>query len=171
VGSLGVKAQDSDCGLDLLTVAEDRYLRGVKFKTFHVRHITELLRAHIIDEFAKESYGWKAEYIDFFYAYTLPYNFAHAVILVAECFAEYRQKGKFSTYDYEAKKKRRIAEFIFTGADLEFLRAELQSILNPVHSLYESWKDSESLNEWQAHIQTLCDTLSQAISEGGDGHA
>jgi hypothetical protein len=165
-----VKAQESDCGLDLLSVAEDRYLRGVKYKTFHVRHITELLRVHIIDEFAKESIGWEAHYIDFFYAYTLPDNFAHAVILVAEFFAEYRRKGKCSIYDYKAKKNRRIAEFIFTGADLEFLRTELQSILDPEHELYESWKGSKSFNEWRAHIQTLCDTLSQAISEYSKGN-
>jgi hypothetical protein len=171
VGNWGVKAQSSDCGSDLLAVAVDRYLRGVKFKTFHVRHITELLRSHIIDEFAQESIGWEAQYIDFFYDYTLPRNFAYAVMLVAECFAEYRQKGKFSVYDYKAERKRRIADFIFTDADLEFLRAELQSILDPKHRLYESWKDDESFHEWQAHIQTLCDTLSQAISEGGGGHA
>jgi hypothetical protein len=165
-----VRAHDSDCGLDLLSVAADKYLRGVKYKTFHVRHITELLRAHIIDEFAEESIGWEAHYIDFFYAYTLPCDFAYAVILVAECFAEYRQKGKYSIYDYKAEKKRRIAEFAFTDADLEFLRAELQSVLNPEHSLYESWKDSESFTEWQTHIQTLCDTLSQAVGEGGGGN-
>jgi hypothetical protein len=170
VGSWGVRAHTSDCGLDLLSAAADKYLRGVKYKTFHVRHITELLRAHIIDEFAKESIGWEAHYIDFFYAYTLPYDFAHAAILVAECFAEYRQKGKYSIYDYEAEKNRRVAEFIFTDADLKFLRAELQSVLNPEHSLYESWKDSESFDEWRAHIQTLCDTLSQAVGEGGGGN-
>jgi hypothetical protein len=166
-----VQAHKSDCGLDLLAVADEKYLRGVKYKTFHVRHITELLRTYIINEFAKESYGWGAEYIDFFYDYTLPYNFAHAVMLVAECFTEYRQKGKYALYDYKAKEDQWITEFIFTDADLEFLRTELQSILNPEHGLHESWKDSEIFDEWQSHIQMLCDTLSQAIDKGGDSHA
>ena len=170
MGSWGVRAHESDCGLDLLAVAENRILRGIKFKTFHVRHITELLRAHLIDEFAKESYGWEAQYIDFFYEYTLPHDFAHAVMLVAECFADYRKKGKYVIHDYEAKKNRHISEFVFTNADLEFLLTELQSILNPEHALYDSWKNSESLKKWQAHIKLLCDTLSQAISEGGDGN-
>ena len=140
VGSWGVRAHESDCGLDLLAVAEDRILRGVKFKTFHVKHITELLRSHIINEFVSESYGWESHYIDAFYDGTFHYRFAHAVILVAECFAEYRKKGKYTVNDYSKEKvrKRRIAEFIFTNKDLETLRTELQSILDPEHELYGS---------------------------------
>jgi len=42
VGSWGIRAHDSDYGLDLLGIVEERYLRGVKFKNFYVRHITEL---------------------------------------------------------------------------------------------------------------------------------
>lgn len=171
MGSWGITAHESDYGLDLLAVANDRYLRGVKYKTFHVKHITEILRSHIIDGFVKESNGWESHYIDFFYDYTFPYNYAHAVILIAECFAEYRSKGKLLIHDYDADKKRRIAEFIFTNEDLSTLRSELQSILDPKHSLYESWQDSDKFNGWQAHIQMLCDTLLQAITEGGDGDA
>ena len=169
MGSWGIRAHESDCGLDLLAVAEDRILRGVKFKTFHVKHITELLRSHIIDKFVKESYGWESHYIDAFYDGTFHYNFAHAVILVAECFAEYRQKGKYTVNDFSKGnvRKRRITEFIYTNKDLETLRTELQATLDPEHELYNSWFD-EHLNEWKAHIQMLCDTLSQAISEGGD---
>ena len=173
MSSWGVRAHQSDCGLDLLAVAEKRYLRGVKFKTFHIKHITELLRSHIIDKFTKESYGWESHYIDFFYNYTFHYDFAHAVMLTAECFADYRQNGKYIFNDFSTKMvtKRQIAEFIFTDKDLEALWIELQSILDPKHALYDSWKDSNSFNEWQAHINTLCDTLSQAMSEGGDGNA
>lgn len=170
MGSWGIRAHESDDGLDLLYVAVERYLRGVKFQTFHIRHVTELLRSHIIDKFAKESNGWEAHYIDFFYDYTFKYRFAHAVMLIAECFTEYRQKGKHLLYDSKTGRKRRINEFIFTGKDLKYLRAELQSILDPEHGLYDSWKDSDSFNEWKAHIEKLCDTLSQAISEGGDDH-
>ena len=154
MGSWGIRAHESDDGLDLLAVAEDRYLRGVKFKTFHVRHITELLRSHIIDTFAKESSEWESHYIDFFYDYTFSYRFAHAVMLVAECFAAYRQNGEYTIQDFSTEKarKRRIAEFVFTNKDLELLRMELQSILDPQHSLYGSWKDSDSFNEWQATL-------------------
>jgi hypothetical protein len=172
VGSWGVSSHESDCGLDLLAVAEERYLRGVKFKTFHIKHVTEILRSHIVDEFAKESIGWKSLYIDFFYDYTFSYRFAHAVILVAECFAEYRQTGKYIFDDFSTEKayKRKITEFIYTNKDLNALRTELQSILDPQHALYDSWEDSDSFNEWQAHICMLCETLAQAISEGGDGY-
>jgi hypothetical protein len=165
VGSWGIRAHESDTGCSLLTVATERYLRGVKFKTFHVRHVTEIMRSHIIDKFAKESNGWEAYYIDMFYKHTFHYDFAHALILVAECIAEYRQKGKYMVYDFAKKKpvKRRVAEFIFTKEDLETLRTELQSMLDPKHALYDSWVDSDTANKWLAHIQSLCDTLSQAI--------
>jgi hypothetical protein len=79
-----VQAHESDCGLDMLAVADEKYLRGVKYKTFHVRHVTELLRAYIIGEFAKERYLWNTEYVDGFYEYTLPYTFSQVVMLVAE---------------------------------------------------------------------------------------
>jgi hypothetical protein len=52
---------------------------------------------------------------------------------------------------------------------LETLRTELQSILDPNHPLNESWYESESFDEWQAHIKTLCDTLSQAMRESDNG--
>jgi hypothetical protein len=172
VGSWGNTAHESDTGLDLLAVAMDRYLRGVKFKTFHIRHITELLRCHIIDEFVRDNNGCESQYIDFFYEYTFQYGFAHAVMLVAECFMEYRQKGKYILEDYTGGKlkKRRITEFIYTRKDLEALLTELKAILDPQNAFYETWKESDYFNEWQAHTQMLCDTLSQAISEGGEGH-
>ena len=170
MGSWGVRAHESDYGLDLLSAAVEKYLRGVKFKTFHVRHILEIMRSDIIDRFAKESYGWELEYTDFFYGYTFKYNFAHAVILVAECIAEYRQNGAYLICDFatEKTKKRQVKDFIFTEKDLYELQTELQSILVPKHPLHDSWADSDSFCEWQTHIQTLCDTLSQAITEGGD---
>ena len=177
MGSWGVKAHESDYGLDLLIVADNSYLRGVKYKTFHVKHILEILRSSIIDEFAKESNGWDAHYIDFFYDYTFHYRYAHAVMLVAECFAEYRQKGKYLIRDYDKDRNRRIATFIYTNEILEALRMELQSILDPEHALYDSWKESESFNKWQSHLKMLCDSLkaavdtdSSSLQEGGDGN-
>ena len=172
MGSWGVRAHDSDYGLDLLSVAVEKYLHGVKFKTFHVRHILEIMRADIIDRFAKESYGWEPEYTDFFYDYTFKYNFAYAVMIVAECFAEYRQNGAYLVYDFatEKTKKRQVKEFIFKDKDFEELRKELQSTLVPQDPLHDSWEDSEHFNEWQTHIQTLCDTLSRTIAEGGDNN-
>jgi len=173
VGSWGVRAHESDTGLDLLAVAVDKHLCGVRFKTFHVKHVMEIMKAHIIDKFAKESYDWESQYIDFFYEYTFPYKFAHAVMLVAECFAEYRQKGKYAVHDFTTEKvrKRQVKEFIFTQKDLETLLTELRSFLDPQHALYQAWSGSESFEKWKAHIQALCDTLSQSISEGGGGDA
>ena len=177
MGSWGVRAHESDYGLNLLIVAENSYLRGVKYKTFHIKHILEILRSNIIDEFAKESIGWDAHYIDFFYDYTFHYKYAHVVMLVAECFAEYRQKGKYLIRDYDKDRTRRIATFIYTDIDLETLWTELQSILDPEHALYDSWKDSESFEKWQSHLKMLCESLKAAVDtkppseqEGGDGN-
>ena len=49
MGSWGIRAHESDTGSSFLSVVTERYLRGVKFKTFHVKHITELLRSHILE--------------------------------------------------------------------------------------------------------------------------
>jgi len=171
VGSWGVRTHESDTGLDLLSVAVNKCLRGVKFKTFHVKHVMAIMKAHIIDKFAKESYGWEAEYIDFFYECTFPYKFAHAVVLVAECIEEYHRMGKYIIHDFEADKKRQITAFDITKNDLKALLTELHTILDPNHELYQSWVESDSFSEWQAHIQALYDTLSQMANEGGDGNA
>ena len=168
MGSWGVKAHESDTGLDLLAVADERYLCGMKYKTFYIKHIIEILRSHIIDKFAKESFGWDAEYIEFFYDYTFPHEFAHAVVLVAECFVEYQCDGEYIIHDFEEDKDRGISEFIFTDKDLKDLLSELQSILEPEHRLYKAWEGGDSFNEWKSHIQMLCDSLSQAINEGGE---
>ena len=171
MGSWGIRTHDSDYGLDLLGIVEERYLRSIKFKNFYVRHITELLRAHIVDAFVKESNGWESHYIDFFYEYTFPYKFAEAVMIVAECFTEYREKGKYLIHDFKSDKKRRITHFIYSCKDLKHLLTELQSVLDPKHPLCESWSESDSFSEWQLHMKTLCSVLSEAMNEGGDENA
>ena len=172
MGSWGVRAHESDGGLDMLAVAVDRCLRAVNFKTFHVRHITELLNAYIVDKFVKESEGWDSEYIDFFYDNTYRRNFANAVKFIAECIEEYRCNGKYDIYDSKTDEYHQVTDFIITRKDLETLRSELQSTLEPDHILYDAWnQDSETLSEWLAHTQSLCEMLSQAITEGGGSDA
>ena len=169
MGSWGVKAMESDYGLDLLIIAEKRYLQGVKFKNFHVKHITELLRAYIVDEFVQESNGWEAQYIDFFYDYTFPYHYDEAVMLVAECLNDYFRNGKFRMEIFEEGKdkptRKTISEFIFTANDLNKLLADLKNILDPTRGLYESWKESQSFDEWQAHIKMLCESIENQIKQ------
>ena len=170
MGSWGIRAHDSDCGLDLLGVAVDKHLRIIKFKYFHIKHINELLKSHIIGSYG-ECFADEVHYIDFFYEYTFPYDYAHAVMLIAECLAEYSQKGTLVIYDYKPKRKikRTITDVIYTREDLETLRNALQSMLNPNHSLYQSWKGSTSFNEWQLHIQTLCETLANELNKLNEG--
>ena len=169
MGSWGVKAMQSDFGLDLLIIVEERYLQGVKFKTFHVKHITELLRAYIIDEFTKESYGWESEYIDFFYSYTFPYRYDEMIILIAECLTEYLSTGRFAINIFEKgsnnPRRKKITEFIFTDDDLNCLLTNLRNVLNPECGLYESWKDSKSFDEWQAHIKGLIASIEKQVKQ------
>ena len=167
MGSWGVKVIQSDYGLDLLIIVEERYLRGVKFKTFHVKHITELLRAYIVDAFAKESYGWETQYLDFFYDYTLPYRYDEAIILIAECLTEFFTTGKLAIniFDKGKPRKKKITEFVFTDDDLKSLLNDLQGVLTPERGLYESWKESASFDEWQAHIKMLCESVKNQIDK------
>jgi hypothetical protein len=171
VGSWGVTAQESDYGLDLLAYAVEKNLRVKSFQCFNVAEIMQLLQAHIIDAFSKESEGWEQEYIDYFHNYTYPLNIAYASMLVAECITEYHKEGKFSVFDYETSKQQNIARFIITVGDIEALLTDLRNILSSGHSLYESWENSNAFNEWKEHIQALCGTLSIIASESGDCHA
>ena len=54
MGSWGVTAHESDCGLDLRFIIADKYLKKLNNKCFAIKDALELLRAHIIDEFYRE---------------------------------------------------------------------------------------------------------------------
>jgi hypothetical protein len=179
VGSWGVSAHESDYGLDLLAVVTDKHLREVNYKHFGIREATELLKTHIVAEFNRENGdvfkeigSEKAqEYIDYFNEYTFPYHYAYAVMLVAECFAEYIKEGNLTVYDYGAKKDRTIFVFMYNTDELNAFLTELRAILNPEHVLYVSWKESKSFDKWKAFMEKLCGIVSQAISEGGERDA
>jgi hypothetical protein len=93
VGSWGVTARESDRGLDYLALIEEKCLKPIDFKYFDVHTALEMLRNHIIGSIKRENKSslsknriW--EYIEA----NFPDSYNYAVLIVAECFAEYLQK-------------------------------------------------------------------------------
>jgi len=173
VGSWGVKARQSDYGLDMLALIETNYLKPIDFKCFDVKGIMDFCKQHIIKGIRREEEPYLSEdddiqeYIDA----NLPYRYDTVIRLVAECVAEYLQNRVFIIKEYNTNKKMRISEFIFADGVLGELLEALKKMLDPNHDTYKSWIGDETLAEWKTHMQMLCDTISQAMSKGGDDNA
>jgi len=164
MGSWGVSARESDTGLDYLALIKKNCLKPIDFKYFDVHAALEMLRNHIISGIKKEnkrslSKNLIWEYID----YNFPHSYNYAVLLVAECLAEYLKKGEFVIEDYESKTERKITEFIFTDSDLYELLKELYEMSNPNHNFTKSWFEEETRKKSQAHIEKLCKTLKRGF--------
>ena len=163
MGSWGVKARESDHGLDSLAYIETMVLRPIDFKHFDVRAILDFLESHIKAKLIKDHKG-EMEYVDANYP---DYHYA-AVLLVAECLSDFYREGKlvikdYSDYDIKGGKhivhKRTITEFIFTNEDLDELLKELHDMLDPEHRMSKCWIGDDNLMKWQVHMQMLCESL------------
>ena len=128
MGWWGVKAHESDRGLDLLWVVKDSYLCEREFKHFNIKEVVELLKNHIKDKILKttkkweqEDENWGQEQSDEYYEDTFSYDYGVATMLVAECFADYLENGSITVYDDAAEKDRKITKVIYAKADLEAL--------------------------------------------------
>jgi len=169
VGSWGVTARQSDRGLDYLDLIVSRCLKPINFKNFDVNAILEMLRNHIIGVIRKEEEPYMENKADVweYIACNVPKSYNYVVLLVAEILVEYFQKGEVMFHDYDTDKKMKITEFIFTDSDLYELLKELEEMLNPKHEMSTSWFEPETLNEWQSHVNMLCDCLKRGFGSNG----
>jgi len=161
MGAWGVTARESDYGLDTLTRIEMDYLKPIDFKHFDVKGVMEFCRNHIIEGLRREHepYVKNKERLQYYIDANLPYRYNTVIQLVAECLSEFSQKGVFVILDYEAKKKMKIEEFIFTGSVLDELLEELYKMLDPTHDVYTSWFEEDTRQEWIAHMKMMCDSI------------
>ena len=173
MGSWGLRVHKSDRGLDYLGLVKITILKQHGCRFFDVPVIMEHLKNHIIDEIKYANRGCSEEDMEECIGSNFPIDYSYAVLLVAECLAEYFKKGKYFIHDYEANEQKKISEFIFTADDLHALAAELRKILDPKHSVYKMWESSALFREWRTHINKLCRTLADeipnVISEGSGG--
>lgn len=167
MGAWGVTARESDTGLDYLAIVEKQHFEKNGYSYFEVKEVMEFLHSFILDGIKRENKGCPDEDMELYIQSAFPYRYGHAVILIAECLADYIDNGVLEVDRYVAgadePQVMRIANFVYTKDDLRRLLSDLQSILQADHDLYEVWRESNSFDEWQAHMNTLRGKLEQHI--------
>lgn len=165
MGAWGVTMRESDYGLDLLELVRDAQLAGIDYKCLNIAEAIELLREHILDEIKKANRGCTPEELDFYIKENFQRDFEQAALLIAECLADYYEHGELIIHDFSSKNtgkhERHIRDVIVTDKDLELLLTEMRKALSPESELFKSWEKSEYLEEWQAYVKALCQTLEQ----------
>ena len=147
MGAWGVRALDSDEGLDVLDEFTDYSIENDKIK------IGDLIEYFIETEFLPENPDEK----DFLYDQT--------VMVLAELLEEYNEKGKIVLEyedDDEEEVEAEITDVSFDESDINYLTEQITDILKPkgeIHEIYELWEDSESFQEWKEHVLSLLEIL------------
>ena len=157
MGSWGVKATQSDTGLDYFTDIQKEILSRENYEYFHLKAVKGFLAYRVYKSLETGSYGYDIESAQD----TFEYRYSQGIILIAECFEEYYKTGKLEITLYNEKilSCKYISQFIFSENEISELIKDLRNILNPEHPLYEDWKESEHFNEWLTHIESLITTL------------
>lgn len=151
MGAWGIRALQSDEGLDVLDFLEKSCLPG------HTALKLEELIAAMKDE---GFFGETFEEIDFFYD--------HSALALAELYLEWPDTETFPDGELWSN----IQKFTASGEALRFLLRDLRGIRDEVpdedgeREIVELWKDSPSRDEWIAHLDTLIQKLEKQI-EGG----
>ena len=147
MGAWGVKALDSDEGLDIFDEFTDYCIENDEIK------IGDLLEYFKETELLPEN----PDKTDFMYD--------HTVMVLGELLKEYNDTGKV-IINYENDEDEDVEEEItnisFDKGNISYLIEQISDILNPkgeVHETYELWEDSESFQEWKEHNQALLETL------------
>ena len=149
MGAWGIRALQSDEGLDVLNFLEETCLPG---------H-TALKLEEIIDSMKDDGFfGETFEEIDFFYD--------QSALALAELYLEWPATETFPDGELWSN----IQKFTASGEALRFLLRYLRGSLDEVpdedgeREIVELWKDSR--DEWNAHLDTLIQKLEKQI-EGG----
>lgn len=163
MGSWGVKATESDYGLDLLDVVIKEQLRKANFINFNVKEALQLLREHIIKEIKHCNRGCSKDEMAFYIEVTFPDRYEYAVQLIAECLVDFITDERWVVIvDFDKKYrpiKKEIKQFYYTRNDLKSLIGELQKLMQPESDLYLSWKGGDGFEKWHLHITALLTCL------------
>ena len=147
MGAWGIKALDSDEGLDVLDEFTDYCIENEEIK------IGDLL------EYFKEA-GLLPENPD-----EIDFTYDHTVMVLGELLKEYNDTGKV-IINYENDEDEDVEEEVtnisFDKGNISYLIEQISDILNPkgeIHETYELWEDSDSFQEWKEHNLVLLETL------------
>ena len=143
MGAWGFRALESDTGLDVID----------SLQIFFADR-DQLIISEVIEHFRREELLPEEELeIDFLYD--------HTNMVLAELLSEFSDTGKivFNFMDEKSNEyERHITKVFYSGADIDFLFAQINDILRPageVHETYELWEDSDLFLEWKNHVAGL----------------
>ncbi|CAA6819343.1 MAG: Unknown protein [uncultured Aureispira sp.] len=153
MGAWGVKALESDAGLDVVDFLEMFY----KGKTKLV--LSDILVAFIVEGFLGQT---RAE-IDFY--------FDNTAIALTELYLMFQETGELD-YDHEDEciSLRKKTAFVSDPESLELLFQYLMDIKNEKpdedgeREFVELWKDSPSYEKWKAHLENLSIKLKKELN-------
>ena len=150
MGSWGVKALESDNGLDLISLLKTDYLPKHK----------KLTLGGLIGFLKEEGFlGETVSEIDFLYDNT--------AIALAELYSEWRETGKLNYDDEDSNVWSAITNFSASATARKDLLRRLRSIKNQVpdedgeREIVELWKESNHWESWDKHLDYLIERLQQ----------
>ncbi len=149
MGAWGIRALDSDEGLDVVDFLGENCLPG-----HTTLKLDEIIAAMKDDGF----FGDTFEEIDFYYD--------NSALALTELYLGWLDTGKFPVEGKESWDS--ITEFTVSGEALSFLLRYLYDIRNEVpdedgeREIVVLRRDSSSWNEWSAHLDTLIQRLEEA---------
>ena len=150
MGSWGVKALESDNGLDLIFLLKSDYLPKHK----------KLTLGGLIGFLKEEGFlGETVNEIDFLYDNT--------AIALAELYSEWQETGKLNYDDEDSNVWLAITNFSASATARKDLLRRLRSIKNQVpdedgeREIVELWKESNHWESWDKHLDSLIKLLQQ----------
>ena len=150
MGSWGVKALESDNGLDLIFLLKSDYLP--KHKKLTLGGLIGFLKEEGI-------LGETVDEIDFLYDNT--------AIALAELYSEWQETGKLNYDDEDSNVWSAITNFSASATARKDLLRRLRSIKNQVpdedgeREIVELWKESNHWESWDKHLDSLIELLQQ----------
>ena len=167
MGSWGVKATESDRGLDMLSIIEKEHLRKNGYQYLDVAKALELIKTDFAGEIYYSCRGTPKKEMHFYMNHNVPIYYEQAISLIAEIVSDYLNNGYFVANDYDADDEKKITNLIYSSNERQHLLTELKKMLNPESEYRELWGD-DYFNKWLQHRQSMYDTIyaSQPV-EGG----
>ncbi|NMH87977.1 DUF4259 domain-containing protein [Flavivirga algicola] len=152
MGNWGIKALESDNGLDFIGFLEEFYAEKLELSLSEI--ITILIKADFLSDDRNN--------IDYLYDNT--------AISLAELFLMFKEKGELD-YDNEDERVslRKKTQFKSDKESIEFTLQYLTDIKNEKpdedgeREFVELWKESDSYDKWQEHLNGLITGLKQNI--------
>ena len=150
MGSWGIKALESDTGLELIYLLKTEYLPKHK----------KLTLCGLIGFLKEEGFlGESMREIDFLYDNT--------AIALAELYFEWQETGKLNYDDEDSTVWSSITEFTASATARKDLFRRLRDIKNQVpdedgeREIVELWKESDDWELWDKHLDSLMKLLEQ----------